>query len=192
MEIKKMSMDEVIAHHNELAEKLGVPTAESFKSLGAARMATLELQTKVNTLMNTETTEAPFDTDAPADAPAEATSETSAASKYNTAGRRGPNQGIGAYAIERLKGENPPTTQELLAEIQMKFPGAKTSAAGIAYYKNVIKYGPVNKRGPGRTPEQLREAAAKLNAEARKLEIQAQELEAVAAAEAAAQAQAAA
>ena len=187
MEIKKMSMDEVIAHHNELAEKLGVPTAESFGSLGAARMATLELQTKVNTLMNTEITEAPFD----ADAPAETTGETSAASKYNTAGRRGPNQGIGAYAIERLKGENPPTTQELLAEIQMKFPGAKTSAAGIAYYKNVIKYGPVNKRGPGKTPEQLREAAAKLYTEARELETQAQEIEVAAAAEAEAAAAAA-
>ena len=172
---KKLSMSELIILHNELADKLGVSQETSFKSLAAARAAILVLETKLEKLMNenptdaavpsevqtetaeaeTEVLEVPADADAAPETPAEAADN----SKYNSSGKRGPNQGVGAFAKALIaKGQDNAT---VLAAVKEQFPDAKTTTGCIAFYRNALAKGPVAK-----SSAVLREKAAALIAEA--------------------------
>lgn len=172
---KKLSMSELIILHNELADKLGAAQEASFKSPAAARAAIIVLETKLENLMNenptdaavpsevqTETTgaetevlEVPADADAAPETPAEVADN----SKYNSSGKRGPNQGVGAFAKALIaKGQDNAT---VLAAVKEQFPDAKTTTGCIAFYRNALAKGPVAKNSAV-----LREKAAALIAEA--------------------------
>ncbi len=155
--VKGMNMSQLIAEHNKLAEVHGVPAVSSFKGLSAARAAVSSLQNKGNTTMSNS--EAPFDTAVTAEATTEASPDKA---KYSTVGKRGPNQGIGAYAKERIA--QGASNAKILAEIQAKFPDAKTSTSCIAFYRNAMK------KVTGVDPEALRAKAAELLAAAAKAE----------------------
>jgi hypothetical protein len=94
--------------------------------------------------------------------------------KYNSSGKRGPNQGIGAFAKEQIiQGR---TNQEVLNMIATQFPTARTSMSCIAYYRNALKKG--NGTGTGKAsgdPAALRAKAAELIARAEELEKQMKE-----------------
>jgi len=182
MDLKKMGMTEIIAYHNELAEQLGVATESSFKSLGAARTAVINLESKKLTMNQApETQEAPFDAGAAAignvvvgaTAPVDNTAQ-----KYNSSGKRGPNQGVGAYAKEQiLAGKN---NADALKAVLAKFPDAKTTTGCIAFYRTALS------KAPGGVDP------AKLMADAQKLIDQAKAIQAARDTKAAADAAAAA
>lgn len=153
MDLKKLGMTELIAHHNKLAESLGVATETSFKSLGAARTAIINLESKQIT-MNTETT-----TDSPIEGSALTAAAVAAVSnsdqKYNSTGKRGPNQGVGAFAKEQIvAGKN---NADALAAVKAKFPDAKTTTGCIAFYRTAL-----SKTPGGVDPEKLMADAQKL------------------------------
>ena len=147
-DLKKMSMSQLIAMHNELAAKLGVGEETSFKNLAAARAAVTNLENKMNQ---------DFDP-----TPADAVDGEAVAPKnnqvYNSSGKRGPTQGIGAYAKERILAGK--TNPEILAEIAERFPSAKTTAGCIAYYRTALAKGP--KKAALSPAEQLAAAEAAL------------------------------
>jgi len=152
-------MSELIARHNLLAAQLGVAEETSFKSLKVARAAVTNLENKMNQATNTtDTNTDPVDgmTDVGATAPE---ADKGDRQKYNSSGKRGPNQGIGAYAKERIQAGK--TNAEIIAEIQSNFPGAKTTPSCIAYYRTALKKGPARP-----DPAQLRVKAAELVAQA--------------------------
>jgi hypothetical protein len=153
--VKSLNMSQLIAEHNRLAEIHGVSAVDSFKGLAAARAAVSVLQNKGNTPMSH--TETPFDG---ATTATETTTEagTPGKAKYSTVGKRGPNQGIGAYSKERIA--QGASNAEILAEINEKFPGAKTTGSCIAFYRNAMK------KVTTPDPEKLRAEAAKLMAAA--------------------------
>lgn len=168
---KKLSMSELVTLHNELADKLGVSQETSFKSPAAARAAITTLETKLKVIMNettetvpseienqtaeTEVLEVPADAN---DAP-ETAAEVADNSKYNSSGKRGPNQGVGAFAKALIaKGQDNAT---VLAAVKEQFPDAKTTTGCIAFYRNALAKGPVAK-----SSAVLREKAAALLAEA--------------------------
>jgi hypothetical protein len=94
--------------------------------------------------------------------------------KYNSSGKRGPNQGIGAFAKEQIALGK--TNQEVLSMIETQFPTARTSMSCIAYYRNAIKKG--NGTGTGKAsgdPAALRAKAAELIAKAEEIEKQQKE-----------------
>jgi len=173
MDLKKMSMSELIAKHNELAVALNVSPESSFKSLAAARSAVESLVTRQEKAMTqeTQTPEVPFDGATPV-------AETSAAvasvvhtlgdtdrSKYNSSGKRGPNQGVGAFAKELIQAGK--TNAEALAIVLAKFPGAKTTTGCIAFYRTALtKAG----QAQGPSPEALRKQAEELLAKAASVE----------------------
>lgn len=159
-DIANMTMSDLITYYNTLAATQGVPEVSSFKSLAEARDEVQRLENKVAGI------------ETPAAVNGSAPTPSPDAQKYNTSGKRGPNQGIGAYAKERIQAGK--TNAEILTEIFSKFPGAKTSASCIAYYRSALKKGPAKAN-----PEELRakanellkqaaeaEAAAKAEAEA--------------------------
>jgi hypothetical protein len=152
-DLKKMNMSELIALHNQLADNLGVAQELEFKSMAAARAAVTTLQNKASTVMNTETTQesqvAAEGTATPADA------EKSA--KYSTVGKRGPNQGIGAFAKEQIAAGK--TNAEIMEMVKTQFPTAKTTPSCIAFYRNAIKKGDTK---AVKSPEELRAAAQAL------------------------------
>jgi outer membrane murein-binding lipoprotein Lpp len=157
-DLKKLGMTELIALHNDLAEKLGVSTETSFKSLGAARAAVTTLEQKMNQATNSDT---PFhDTTNPevpaTDAPAASDADRS---KYNSSGKRGPNQGVGAFAKELIVAGK--TNTEVLAAVKERFPDAKTTTGCIAFYRTALSKGP-----QGKSPDQLRAEAQALLAKA--------------------------
>ena len=91
--------------------------------------------------------------------------------KYNSSGKRGPNQGIGAFAKEQIAQGK--TNQEVLNMISEQFPTARTSMSCIAYYRNAIKKGNGGGgggRGATGDPAALRAKAAELIAKAEELE----------------------
>ena len=137
---EKLSMSELIVKHNELADALGVSQETSFKNLAAARNAVANLESKMNQATNTEDT--PFDGGTEVVEGAAAPTGDKAA-KYNSAGKRGPTQGVGAYAKELiLEGMDNAT---VLAAVQDKFPSAKTSKGCIAFYRTALSKGPAVK-----------------------------------------------
>ena len=149
---RDMDLEQCLALAQELAANLGEPAPQSFDSLGEARMAVLQLQERVNSGGTGDEA-----------APAAETKDKGGISKYNTAGRRGPSQGIGAYAKAKiLEGLD---NKAILEDILATFPGAKTSMSSISFYRNALKH-----PAKGKTPEALREKAEALRAEADKLD----------------------
>ena len=137
-DLKKMTMSELIAKHNELNP--ASPVTE-FKNLAAARKA-------VEALENPGA--------APAEGEAPATGDTQ---KYNSSGKRGPTQGVGAFAKEQIAaGKN---NAEVLEAVKAQFPTAKTTTSCIAYYRTAMKKGVA-----GPTPEELEAKANALIAQA--------------------------
>lgn len=175
-DLKKLGMTELIALHNDLAEKLGVSSETSFKSLGAARNAIANLETKMNEATNMSGS--PFvGGDTPA-ANAIVPVDAGDRGKYNSSGRRGPNQGVGAFAKEHIVAGK--TNAETLVLVKAKFPDAKTTTGCIAFYRTALSKGPV-----GKSPEVLRAEAQALIAKAEAVEAAAKAaVEAKAAAEA--------
>lgn len=144
-DLKKMSMSELIAKHNELANMLGVSEETSFKNLAAARNAVANLESKMNDATNTPN-DVPFDggsestqSDGTATAPAVSTDK----GKYNSSGKRGPTQGVGEYAKQLIQEGMDNAT--VLAAVLDKFPSAKTSKGCIAFYRTALSKGPVVK-----------------------------------------------
>ena len=138
---EKLSMSELIVKHNELADALGVSQETVFKNLAAARNAVANLESKMNQATNTEDT--PFDGGTEAEAVGAISVDSDKAAKYNSAGKRGPTQGVGAYAKELiLEGMDNAT---VLAAVQDKFPSAKTSKGCIAFYRTTLSKGPAVK-----------------------------------------------
>jgi hypothetical protein len=160
-DLKKLGMTELIALHNDLAEKLGVSTETSFKSLGAARTAITNLESKMNQATHTDD---PVDgmTDIPAET-ATASAEAGDRSKYNSSGKRGPNQGVGSFAKEQIAAGK--TNAEVLALVKSQFPNAKTTTGCIAFYRTAMAKGP-----QGKSPETLRAEAQALLAKAEAVE----------------------
>ena len=182
MDLKKLGMTELIAYHNELASSLGVATETSFKSLGAARTAIINLESKklaMNTETTVESTESPIEGSAPVAAVTATTSLISNSDqKYNSTGKRGPNQGVGAFAKELIVAGK--SNAEALALVLAKFPNAKTTTGCIAFYRTALS------KTPGGVDP------AKLMADAQKLIDQAKVIQAARDAKAAADAEAAA
>ena len=157
------SMSELIALHNELASKLRVNPVTEFKNLKAARTAVTELENKMNQAV--ETTET---TDAGAAAVEGVTKHVlkgDDAQKYNSSGKRGPNQGVGSFAKELIVAGL--SNADVLTKVMTKFPNAKTSKGCIAFYRTAL-----SKAGKetGPTPEQLRKQAEELIAKAASVE----------------------
>jgi len=177
------SMSELIALHNELAGKLRVNPATEFKNLKAARAAVNDLENKMNQATNetTETTEAGA---AAVEGVTKHVLKDGDTQKYNSSGKRGPNQGVGAFAKELIVAGL--SNADVLTKVMEKFPDAKTSKGCIAFYRTAL-----SKAGKetGPTPEQLRKQAEELIAKAVSVEAAqaaaAQALEADAAAKAA-------
>ena len=112
-------MSEIIAAYNELAVAQGKEEVTSFKNLSAARAALTAISQTQGTQMNdqVETTE-----EVSADEPVNNTSGP----KYNSAGKRGPTQGIGKFCKELIAEGK--TNAEILAAVAEQFPTAKTTA----------------------------------------------------------------
>ena len=161
------SMSELIALHNELASKLRVNPVTEFKNLKAARTAVTDLENKMNQAVETVET-----TDAGAAAGAAAVEGVTKhvlkgddAQKYNSSGKRGPNQGVGSFAKELIVAGL--SNADVLTKVMTKFPNAKTSKGCIAFYRTAL-----SKAGKetGPTPEQLRKQAEELIAKAASVE----------------------
>jgi hypothetical protein len=145
MELKGKSMSELIAMYNELASAHGKPAVTEFKNLAAARSAIQHLETPT---MDTEAT------------PSTGTEGDKA--KYNSTGKRGPNQGIGLFAKELITAGQ--ANKEVLEAVLAKFPEAKTTMGCIAYYRTALKGGGTGRKGPN--PEALEAKAQELLAKA--------------------------
>ena len=136
-ELKKLSMSELIAKHNKLADELGIDQATEFKNLAAARDAVAKLQMKLaGSIMGegvvvegTKAVEKAVKAKTPGD------------QKYNSSGARGPNQGVGAFAKELITAGQ--DNKAVLEAVKARFPEAKTTTACIAYYRTKLKAGPV-------------------------------------------------
>jgi hypothetical protein len=142
--------------HNELAVKLGGPNVTEFKNLAAARAAVTSLENKMNAPTEAVTTET-VTTEAGV-TKHEAAVKIPGDQKYNSAGRRGPNQGVGAFA-KTLIAEGK-TNAEVLAAVKSNFPEAKTTTSCIAFYRTALKKGPTGKAAP--TAEELEAKAQAL------------------------------
>ena len=146
-DLKSMSMSELIALYNEQAAAKGIAQVTEFKNLAAARSAINKLEGKT---MNKDTT------------------PTEGKDKYNSTSKRGPNQGIGAFAKAALIDGK--TTAEVLAMVKETFPDAKTTMACIAYYKAALKNPNLGKKAKvakvAKTAEELRAEAQALLAAA--------------------------
>lgn len=132
--MSKPTMSEIIAEYNILAAELGKPEVTSFKNLSAARAALKSLES--NDMTDTNDTAATETTDETTGAPGLDTPSNSGP-KYNSTGKRGPTQGIGAFC-KGLIAEGK-TNPEILAAIAEQFPTAKTSANCVAYYRAKMK-----------------------------------------------------
>lgn len=120
----KQTMSEIIAAYNNLALQNGVDQVDSFKNLQAARAALKSLESKpMNDFDETPSTSAADSLEAP----------SNGGPKYNSSGKRGPTQGIGAFC-KGLIAEGK-TNAEILAAVAENFPTAKTTANCVAYYR---------------------------------------------------------
>ena len=129
----KQAMSEILAACNELAAAQGKDEVSSFKNLSAARAALKSLESSSMTestesTKSTESTESISTTGAPGlDTP------SNSGPKYNSSGKRGPTQGIGAFCKSLIAAGK--TNTEILAAIAEQFPTAKTTANCVAYYR---------------------------------------------------------
>lgn len=120
-------MSEVIAAYNALATEQGKDEVSSFKNLAAARAALASLESG-----GTDTQADELDPNR------EIIPESSnSGPKYNTTGKRGPTQGIGAFC-KGLIAEGK-TNDEILEAITVDFPTAKTTRNCVAYYRAKMK-----------------------------------------------------
>ena len=143
-DLKSMSMSELIALYNEQAAAKGIAQVTEFKNLAAARSAINKLEGKAMT---------------------ENSTPTEGKDKYNSTSKRGPNQGIGAFAKTALNEGK--TTAEVLAMVKETFPDAKTTMGCIAYYKAALKNPNLGKKAKvAKTAEELRAEAQALLAAA--------------------------
>lgn len=143
--LKGMSMSELIMKHNELARQLGGPDVTEFKNLAAARAAVETLEKKMTQPEATTEGNAPVATDN---------------TKYTSTGKRGPNQGVGAFAKDLItQGMD---NKSVLEAVKTKFPEAKTTTACIAYYRTAVKNGGTVKKKSTVSPEDLRAKAQAL------------------------------
>ena len=116
----KMGMTALIALYNEKAAALGKEAATEFKTTKAAREAIAALDANPETEAS----------GAPVLVPAGDNS------KYASTGKRGPNQGVGAFCKELIvEGK---TNAEVLEAVAVKFPTAKTSKGCVAYYRTKL------------------------------------------------------
>ena len=157
------SMSELIALHNELASKLRVNPVTEFKNLKAARTAVTDLENKMN--QTTETTETTDAGTAVVEGVTKHVLKGDDTQKYNSSGKRGPNQGVGSFAKELIVAGL--SNADVLTKVMTKFPNAKTSKGCIAFYRTAL-----SKAGKetGPTPEQLRKQAEELIAKAASVE----------------------
>lgn len=126
----------------------------------------------------TKAIEAGQDPEAAVKALMEAPAPTVGNQKYNSAGKRGPNQGIGSFAKEQIL--NGHSNQEILEMIQAQFPTAKTTTSCIAFYRTALKKGTggaAAATAKQASPTEMREQALKLMEDADALE-QAQQMQA--------------
>lgn len=127
----KQTMSEIIAEYNALAVEQGKDEVSSFKNLAAARAALASLQD------GNATDEATEELDPNREIIPES---SNSGPKYNTAGKRGPTQGIGAFCKEQiLEGK---TNDEILEAVAVQFPTAKTTRNCVAYYRAKLKVAP--------------------------------------------------
>jgi len=153
-ELKKLSMSELIARYNAIASSRGIANVTEFKNLAAARAAVTQLEegkTMTETVTTTEGSAAPA-TDA---------------KKYSSAGKRGPNQGVGEFAKNMIRDGSDNKT--VLDAVKEKFPGAKTTMGCIAYYRAAVKNPNMGKKG-GKSADALRADAAAILAKAEAIE----------------------
>lgn len=144
----KQTMSEVIAAYNALAAEQGKDEVSSFKNLAAARAALASLESG--------------DTDTEADEldpNREIIPESrNSGPKYNTTGKRGPAQGIGAFC-KGLIAEGK-TNNEILEAITVDFPTAKTTRNCVAYYRAKMKVASAVEAPAEETAETKEEATA--------------------------------
>ena len=133
---KGLSMSELITMHNELADKLGVAQETSFKTKVAASAAINALELKMEQATNTPV-DVDFDPSA-TDGIDGMDVATTDKSKYNSSGKRGPTQGVGAYAKELLVADPLATNSQIVELVKERFPTAKTTAGCIAYYRTAM------------------------------------------------------
>lgn len=148
--MSKQTMSEIIAAYNSLAAEQGKEEVTSFKNLAAARAA---LKTLESTPMTDETPEIVYTVGAADAAEQDAVEATDAVEqdvipagnkggpKYNSAGKRGPTQGVGAFCKELIAEGK--TNAEILEAVAEQFPTAKTSKNCVAYYRAKMKVTPV-------------------------------------------------
>ena len=120
-----MSMSELVSAIAVQAERTGLEAKAEFKSKTAAKHYLDELTAKP-------------DAGAPFEGGTEAREIIPAGdnSKYATVGKRGPNQGVGAFAKDLIRAGM--SNADVLASVTAQFPTAKTSKACIAYYRAKI------------------------------------------------------
>jgi len=129
--MSKQTMSQIVAAYNELATAQGKELVSSFKNLSAARAALKSLES--DTTMTNETVETVETVEAEEQVVAGLETPSNSGPKYNTAGKRGPAQGIGAFAKGMIADGK--TNQEILDAIAAQFPTAKTTRNCIAYYR---------------------------------------------------------
>jgi len=127
-ELKAMSMSEIIEAYNTLST---TPVTE-FKSLSFARDELHSLEKKLETATDVGT---PVGDDS---VPAVVTHKIAGDnSKYDSREKRGPNQGVGAYAKGLLLEGN--GNADVLRMVMERFPVAKTSKGCIAFYRTALQ-----------------------------------------------------
>ena len=152
-DLKKLSMSELIARYNAIAATRGIAAVTEFKNLAAARAAVTQLE-EGKTMTEAAT-------------PTEGAVATGDKAKYNSTGKRGPNQGVGEFAKGLIvEGK---TNAEVLEAVKAKFEGAKTTLGCIAYYRAAVKNPLMGKRA-GKSAEQLRADAQAILAKAEAIE----------------------
>ena len=159
----KMSMSETVAKHNELAALLGVEPVTNFKSLNAARAALETLENRMNTQVDTPEVTPETEANPLGDGATEAAPATSADPKYNSSGKRGPTQGVGAFCKGLIvEGK---TNAEILAAVATTYPTAKTTANCVAYYRaKLAKAGKETPADPAAALAAAKEMLAKAQA----------------------------
>jgi len=155
------TMSELIAMYNTAAEKLGIATETEFKNLKAARTAVMNIENQLDKAMNPADTNPLPDASTPTPTSTVHNISDDANQKYNSTGKRGPNQGVGAYAKELIKAGK--SNVEALAAVCERFPDAKTSKGCIAFYRTALAR---DGKAVGPTPEALRAQAQELLAKA--------------------------
>lgn len=150
--MSKQTMSEIIAAYNSLAAEQGKEEVTSFKNLAAARAALKTLES--TPIMSDETPEV-VDAVEVTDVPEQdiIPAGTRGGPKYNSAGKRGPTQGVGAFCKELIAEGK--TNQEILEAVAEQFPTAKTSKNCVAYYRAKMKVAPVAEEVAEETEEEV-------------------------------------